>query len=77
MIGEPELWGLPMIESWVVPRDVVILANDPAVPDSDHTVVCVHPSTALAIKNGGRFPLWTRHSRGMIELDRDRRRYGR
>lgn len=65
--------GIPVNESWLIPRDQVVLIVNPGTKRRTYTV---HPSTMLRLRCGGRFPLWTRHSRGMIELDRDRRRYG-
>lgn len=53
-------------ESWYVPRgEVMRIAGYGLV---------AHPATAMVLNNNGVMPLWTRHDRGVIELERDRRR---
>lgn len=58
------VWGIPIHESWEVPRDKIVLVNG---------TVSLHPSSVMAIKFG-RTPLWTRHMSGVIEAERDQRR---
>lgn len=39
--------------------------------------VRIHPSDWMRLRNNGRTPLFTRHTLGTAEAERDRRRYGR
>jgi hypothetical protein len=58
--------GLPvLIEDWFIPRGRMFLLGDK---------ILLHPSDMMALRHGGRTPLWTRHMLGVREAERDRRK---
>lgn len=69
-----ELAGFPLIESWMVERDQMYMATDPAL-HPHAPVVLMHPSDVMRLKNNGRTPFWSKRTLGDRELERDRRRH--
>lgn len=70
------LAGIPMVESWMAPRDSVLIGNDPGLGLPRRTMI-LHPSMAMRLRNHGRTPFFTAYSIGERELQRDRRRRAR
>lgn len=66
-------WGdVRFVEDWAIPREAAVL-----VVEGTSNVFYVHPSDWLLQQGKGRYPFETRHSPGIRELERDRRRYPR
>lgn len=61
--------GIPLVEHWWVPKNQAFIIQDNGI-----ATIMAHPSMVMQIRNKGRAPLWTRHMRGFIEVERDKRR---
>jgi hypothetical protein len=60
-------FGVAIQTSFEVPRGVV---------ERTRIGARMHPADWMRLRNNGRTPLGTRHTAGVIEAERDRRRHG-